>query len=345
MFKSPFRWLFYGKNSKITLTDYYFGQDSSIFHIKTENNQFYVNSIYKLNNNSDHFIENYITSWSASYQGFTHLNAFSTIQNRSNLMGSEITLSYVINDLDSEKHIWDYKFKDRDTMSKVNYILIYYICEILNATLRTKIASSWGYLNKTTNVFYGMYGDLQSGQALISGTPGFISRERLEVVDFIAATTPTRVRFIFRAPPLSYAINVYTHPFITNVWYALCIIMILILIIIYVTFIWEWKGSISREQYYKPSVFDIILMEIGATTQQGSEIEPKSLSGRIAMIFCFIMLMFLYTAYSANIVVLLQSTSNSIQEVEDLLKTRIKIGADDVGGYNQFYFKVIRYIK
>lgn len=53
----------------------------------------------------------------------------------------------------------------------------------------------------------------------------------------------------------------------------------------------------------------------------------------------FISLMFLYTAYSANIVALLQSSSNSIQTLEDLLKSRLDIGVDDTV-FNHFYFPV-----
>lgn len=89
---------------------------------------------------------------------------------------------------------------------------------------------------------------------------------------------------------------------------------------------------------------DVILMELSAITQQGSECEPKSNAGRIATIFTFIALMFLYTSYSANIVALLQSTTESIRSLEDLLHSRISLGVEDIV-YAHYYFEVISYFK
>lgn len=60
----------------------------------------------------------------------------------------------------------------------------------------------------------------------------------------------------------------------------------------------------------------------------GSDTELKSNSGRIAMIFALVAFMFLYTAYSANIVAILQSTSNSINDLEDLLNSKIELGVE-----------------
>lgn len=49
--------------------------------------------------------------------------------------------------------------------------------------------------------------------------------------------------------------------------------------------------------------------------------------------------MFLYASYSANIVALLQSPSNKIQTLSDLLNSRLKFGVDDTV-FNHFYFSV-----
>lgn len=49
--------------------------------------------------------------------------------------------------------------------------------------------------------------------------------------------------------------------------------------------------------------------------------------------------MFLYASYSANIVALLQSPSNKIQTLADLLNSRLKFGVDDTV-FNHFYFSV-----
>lgn len=49
-------------------------------------------------------------------------------------------------------------------------------------------------------------------------------------------------------------------------------------------------------------------------------------------------LIFVYTSYSASIVALLQSTSDSIQTLSDLLYSDIKLGVEDVG-YSRPFFR------
>lgn len=48
-------------------------------------------------------------------------------------------------------------------------------------------------------------------------------------------------------------------------------------------------------------------------------------------------MLFLYTSYTANIVALLQSSSNAIKSLEDLLNSNIEIGVEDLP-YHHFYF-------
>nr|CAH7754868.1 unnamed protein product [Callosobruchus chinensis] len=69
-----------------------------------------------------------------------------------------------------------------------------------------------------------------------------------------------------------------------------------------------------------------------------SDTEPRSSAGRVAYFIALISLMFLYTSYSANIVALLQSTTENIRTMEDLLNSRMSLGALDVV-YNRYYFE------
>ncbi|KAK9730316.1 Ligand-gated ion channel [Popillia japonica] len=254
-------------------------------------------------------------------------------------------MSYVITNNDSLNHLWDYRDKHIDGISKLNYILSHHIMDSLNVSGHFILRSTWGYRNVTTNVYDGLVGDLQSGLAEFAATASFFTPDRILIVDYIAPTTPTRAKFIFRAPPLSYVTNVFTQPFDKMVWYASFIMLVVISIIVYVIVKWEWNSSkfrdiLSRKQnVMKPKYVDVLLMELGAICQQGSETEPKSGAGQITVIVVFLAFMFLYTSYSANIVALLQSTSDSIQTVDDLLNSRIKLGVEDKP-YSYYYFKI-----
>lgn len=62
--------------------------------------------------------------------------------------------------------------------------------------------------------------------------------------------------------------------------------------------------------------------------------------GRLVMFLVFLAFLFLYTSYSASIVALLQSSSNNIRTLSDLLNSKLELGVDDVP-YNRYYFSVI----
>jgi ionotropic glutamate receptor len=74
-------------------------------------------------------------------------------------------------------------------------------------------------------------------------------------------------------------------------------------------------------------------------TQQGSSFLPRAFSSRLIVVISFTAFLFLYASYSANIVALLQSPSNKIQTLTDLLNSGLKFGVDDTI-FNHFYFSV-----
>ncbi|EFA10663.2 Glutamate receptor 1-like Protein [Tribolium castaneum] len=270
---------------------------------------------------------------------------FYTNTKRTNLMGTTIKISYVITNLDSLNHLWDYRNSHIDAINKLNYILVHNLMDFLNASRQFTMQPTWGYKNSTTGLYSGMAGDLQKGLADLGGTPLFFTPDRIDIIDYIAATTPTYMKFIFRAPPLSYVTNVFTLPFDSAVWHYCFVMVAVVVVCIYVIVVWEWKETKFEEKdthshidTLRPNIFDVVMFEIGAITQQGTNAEPKSNSGRIITIFSFLTLMFLYTSYSANIVALLQSTSDSIKNLEDLLNSRIKLGVEDIV-YAHYYFE------
>lgn len=83
-------------------------------------------------------------------------------------------------------------------------------------------------------------------------------------------------------------------------------------------------------------------MVFGATCQQGTHWVPQCTAARIIMAVAFLILMFLYTSYSANIVALLQSPSTRIKTLKDLYDSRLEIGVDDTV-FNRYYFSVNLY--
>ncbi|XP_011705910.1 PREDICTED: uncharacterized protein LOC105461121, partial [Wasmannia auropunctata] len=72
--------------------------------------------------------------------------------------------------------------------------------------------------------------------------------------------------------------------------------------------------------------------------QQGYSYEPYRIPSRIITLMLLLASLSLYAAYTANIVALLQSTTDSIKTLSDLLYSPLTLGAQDIQ-FNRYYFK------
>lgn len=197
----------------------------------------------------------------------------------------------------------------------------------------------------------GMVGELVHNEVELGASPLFMTVERVPIIQYIAMPTPTGSRFVFRSPKLSYTDNVYLLPFDSLVWYGVILLVLVTALCLGLAVTMEWKYSLidsknlhvdtsGNGSLLRPKVGDIFLVIYGATCQQGTSVMPRSTTSRIILIVAFIILMFLYTSYSANIVALLQSPSTRIKTLKNLYESRLEIGVDDTV-FNRYYFTVI----
>jgi hypothetical protein len=142
----------------------------------------------------------------------------------------------------------------------------------------------------------------------------------------------------------------------------------LISFLLYGAFRWEFRNSDSEtgDKHETMNWSDIVLLSLGAVCQQGaclcecfsskcllcnaasligicvvgSTLEARAISGRTISITLYIAVIFLYTSYSACIVALLQSTTDSIRTLEDLYHSGLTLGAVDVV-YSHYFFSVM----
>lgn len=260
-------------------------------------------------------------------------------QRRQNLRGKILTACFVIGNNDTLNHLNDYEDKHIDAVTKVNYVLVKYLIEKMNASMNFTYEPIWALYNKTTKQWHGMIGQLLNGEADIGGTALFVTIDRISLIEYLSMVTPTMSKFVFRAPPLSYVANIYTLPFDSKVWMSLGGFLVIIIILVFITYSFEEYYITKNTNINKTRLLDIVILTVGAMCQMGSQREPKSSSGRIATIFLFITMVFLYTSYTANIVALLQSSTKSIRTLDDLMNSQLEFGVEDTP-YNRFYLPV-----
>ncbi|XP_034946506.1 glutamate receptor U1-like [Chelonus insularis] len=249
---------------------------------------------------------------------------------------------------DTLNHLSDFADKKIDGVTKANYFWIQHLVQRMNATMTLTWENTWGYQDQN-GTWNGMIGLLDRGQIDFGGTATFLIPQRLGVIDYIQLYTPVCSRFIFKKPPLSYVKNLFTLPFNRLVWYAISLSICAICGFLYLVLKWEWKHTRNKQSVFQysgqlnndPNLSDNLLILIGALFQQGSSYEPRNISAKIVILMLLILSLSLYASYTAKIVALLQSTTSSINTVQDLIKSGLKIGIYDVV-YNRYYFQAVQ---
>ncbi|CRL00245.1 CLUMA_CG013518, isoform A [Clunio marinus] len=313
---------------------------SEIFYFENDVGNIFVKQVYRTSLESSTNIETF-GLWFKGNDAFKDLRSTTvTSRRRNDLYGTELRASIVVTNNDTLHHLDDYHDKHIDTISKVNYQLTNRLIEWLNATISYSIVTSWGYKNNETNEWSGMIGELEKKIADLGASPLFFTADRVDVIDYIACTSQTKSKFVFRSPKLSYTDNVFVLPFDSGVWKSLGAMLMISSFILYFASSTEWKSNlvnVNDPTILKPSMYETSFVLFCALCQQGSSSLPISFGSRLITMICFTALMFLYASYSANIVALLQSPSSKIKTLEDLYNSRIKLGVDDTV-FNHYYF-------
>ncbi|XP_025161208.1 uncharacterized protein LOC105192153 [Harpegnathos saltator] len=266
---------------------------------------------------------------------------------RRNLRRSELKSSIVITNPDSLNHLTDHVNKFIDPVTKANYIWILHLTERMNATVSFNITNTWGYQSENGS-WKGIVGMLQRRE-IDFGPSMLVVVDRMDVVQYIHLFTRTSCCFVFRRPLLSTMKNIFILPFERNVWKAIAVFLLLVFCLLYLSMRWEYYRDTSKKSasyrsqlnYGEPTISDDLLVLLGAFAQQGYSYEPYRIASRIIILMLLFASLNLYAAYTANIVALLQSTTDSIKTPEDLLHSPLLLGVEDTV-YYRHYFKTLQ---
>ncbi|XP_018053495.1 PREDICTED: glutamate receptor-like [Atta colombica] len=269
---------------------------------------------------------------------------------RRNLQQSHLKSCLVMTDPNTINHLTDFKYNMIDPVTKVNYIWILHLINRMNATISFNVSNNWGRIVNINNGSWdGMIGMLQRHEIDIGGTPMYMMTNRIHILEYIQLYTRSGLCFVFRRPLLSTIKNIFTLPFQRNVWIAIGIFLVLVFCLLYMSMKWEhYRGTSKKSAAYwnqlnisKPTIIDNLLVILGAFAQQGYSYEPYRIPSRIIILMLLLTSLSLYAAYTANIVALLQTPTDSIKTLSDLLHSPLNLGVQDIV-FNRNYFKAFQ---
>ncbi|KAL0892971.1 hypothetical protein ABMA27_014640 [Loxostege sticticalis] len=349
-FSFPYRWIVIGKavNESIAVTsdfnDLPLLPDSDVVIAqKNDSDSFILSMIYKVHVSKKWRVEQF-GIWT-SVNGLKKFEAVksSISTRRRNFRRHSIKTAMVILDNRTISNPYDLSDILTDTVTKSSFRQTDPIYGYLNASRELIYSPTWGYYRNGS--YGGMIAEMTIGDADLAGTVLIATQDRMEVVDYLSCPSPISIKFVFREPPLSYQNNLFLLPFKTTVWYCIGAFVLVLAFILYINALWENKKLESSEQNskdptaLKPHVGEIAILVISAISQQGSFTELKGTLGRIVMFILFLAFLLLYSSYSASIVALLQSSSNQIRTLSDLLNSKLELGVEDTP-YNRYFFPI-----
>ncbi|XP_023184721.1 glutamate receptor 3-like isoform X1 [Xiphophorus maculatus] len=211
----------------------------------------------------------------------------------------------------------------------------------------------YGARDPETKAWNGMVGELVYGRADIAVAPLTITLVREEVIDFSKPFMSLGISIMIKKPQKSKpGVFSFLDPLAYEIW--MCIVfayigvsVVLFLVSRFSPYEWNLEEQDETKDPQTPpdppndfGIFNSLWFSLGAFMQQGCDISPRSLSGRIVGGVWWFFTLIIISSYTANLAAFLtvERMVSPIESAEDLAKqTEIAYGTLDSGSTKEFF--------
>ncbi|XP_066471201.1 glutamate receptor 1 isoform X3 [Tiliqua scincoides] len=210
----------------------------------------------------------------------------------------------------------------------------------------------YGARDPDTKLWNGMVGELVYGRADVAVAPLTITLVREEVIDFSKPFMSLGISIMIKKPQKSKpGVFSFLDPLAYEIW--MCIVfayigvsVVLFLVSRFSPYEWhneeleEGRDQPANDQTNEFGIFNSLWFSLGAFMQQGCDISPRSLSGRIVGGVWWFFTLIIISSYTANLAAFLtvERMVSPIESAEDLAKqTEIAYGTLDAGSTKEFF--------
>nr|QQP19803.1 ionotropic receptor 75q [Tropidothorax elegans] len=212
----------------------------------------------------------------------------------------------------------------KDMVRRYGLAVFLHLAEMYNFRYNYFLTDSWGDFLPNGTV-PGMVGQVMRGEVEFGLAPAKFYISRYNTIDYISSLHIVRVTFTFLQPKLFGSSKALILPLDSVVWYCLAGIGVLSIISFRILGKYD-KTGLSNDNWGGS-----FLLVIGAITQQGIPDNTEKVSTRIVYVFLLFLCFFTAAYYNTAILNgLLLQAPNAIQNIEQLLKSDIKLGMVDI---------------
>ncbi|XP_051537363.1 glutamate receptor 4 isoform X2 [Myxocyprinus asiaticus] len=211
----------------------------------------------------------------------------------------------------------------------------------------------YGARDPETKIWNGMVGELVYGKAEIAVAPLTITLVREEVIDFSKPFMSLGISIMIKKPQKSKpGVFSFLDPLAYEIWMCIVFAYIGVSVVLFLVSRfspYEWhteepeegtEGLPSDQPPNEFGIFNSLWFSLGAFMQQGCDISPRSLSGRIVGGVWWFFTLIIISSYTANLAAFLtvERMVSPIESAEDLAKqTDIAYGTLDSGSTKEFF--------
>uniref|UniRef100_A0A8C5FIS5 Glutamate receptor n=1 Tax=Gadus morhua TaxID=8049 RepID=A0A8C5FIS5_GADMO len=212
----------------------------------------------------------------------------------------------------------------------------------------------YGARDPETKIWNGMVGELVYGKAEIAVAPLTITLVREEVIDFSKPFMSLGISIMIKKPQKSKpGVFSFLDPLAYEIWMCIVFAYIGVSVVLFLVSRfspYEWhaeepeEGAPEQGPNDQPpnefGIFNSLWFSLGAFMQQGCDISPRSLSGRIVGGVWWFFTLIIISSYTANLAAFLtvERMVSPIESAEDLAKqTEIAYGTLDSGSTKEFF--------
>uniref|UniRef100_A0AAR2LNN7 Glutamate receptor n=1 Tax=Pygocentrus nattereri TaxID=42514 RepID=A0AAR2LNN7_PYGNA len=208
----------------------------------------------------------------------------------------------------------------------------------------------YGTRDPETKMWNGMVGELVYGKADVAVAPLTITLVREEVIDFSKPFMSLGISIMIKKPTKSKpGVFSFLDPLAYEIWMCIVFAYIGVSVVLFLVSRfspYEWHSEDTEEGEKQPEhtnefgIFNSLWFSLGAFMQQGCDISPRSLSGRIVGGVWWFFTLIIISSYTANLAAFLtvERMVSPIESAEDLAKqTEIAYGTLDGGSTKDFF--------
>uniref|UniRef100_A0A8C7T6V1 Glutamate receptor n=1 Tax=Oncorhynchus mykiss TaxID=8022 RepID=A0A8C7T6V1_ONCMY len=233
------------------------------------------------------------------------------------------------------------------------------IAKHVGYTYKLEVVSDgkYGARDAESKMWNGMVGELVYGKADVAVAPLTITLVREEVIDFSKPFMSLGISIMIKKPTKSKpGVFSFLDPLAYEIWMCIVFAYIGVSVVLFLVSRfspYEWQGDDSDGEEGQGQgqgqneghtnefgIFNSLWFSLGAFMQQGCDISPRSLSGRIVGGVWWFFTLIIISSYTANLAAFLtvERMVSPIESAEDLAKqTEIAYGTLDGGSTKEFF--------